>query len=72
MPMLRGLENSGYTWWPIFMYRFVGFSEQMGDRLNYRDRLRNSTAELVKDSGFVVYRSDYPSHELDSAATSGQ
>jgi hypothetical protein len=73
VPMLRGIEISGHTsWWPIFMYRFVGFSERMGDRLNYRDRLRNSTAELVKDSGFVVYRSDYPSHELDSAATSGQ
>ena len=73
VPMLRGIEISGHaSWWPVFMYRFVGFSERMGDRLNYRDRLRNSTAELVKDSRFVVYRSDYPSHELDPAANSGQ
>jgi hypothetical protein len=61
IPMMRGFEVFDYaTWWPVFMYRFVGPLERMGENLNYRDRIRNATAELVKDAYCVIYQSQEP------------
>jgi hypothetical protein len=59
-PILRGYHiTNWHEWIGSFVYRFVDPESRMGPALNYAERLRGSRAEILTDTGWVVYRSPH-------------
>jgi hypothetical protein len=57
-PILRGYHITNWREWiGVFVYRFVDPESRMGPALNYAERLRGSRADILTDTGWVVYRS---------------
>ena len=65
-PVLRGYQITNlYDWVGFFMYRFVDPKYRMGPALNYAERLRGSRADILTETGWIVYRSP---HDRDRRA----
>jgi hypothetical protein len=57
-PILRGLPVKDWPdWLGYFFYRYVDPYRRTGPGLNYGERLRGSTADVLAGAGWVIYRS---------------
>ncbi len=63
-PVNRGFTTKdGLDWNGVFFYRFVDPISRLGPNLNYAEKLRGSSADVLTKSGWVVYRSSaYRTH----------
>jgi hypothetical protein len=54
-PMFKGYDLTDFQLWPVFYYRFVDVGARSGERLNYRDRIRDARAFVLPDE-WVIYQ----------------
>lgn len=60
-PIFEGVTAQDHDeLWTIFFLRFVDYEKQIGDDLNYLERIRTGRVDYLSQSSLVIYRSDSP------------
>lgn len=67
LPVFRGFSvQNAQDWRAVFFYRFVSPLSRTGPHLNYADRLRGADADLLVDTGWAVFHSQFAESRAQS------